>query len=94
MGARATLASDRVVDMDYQHVPFFIQRLHGAFYLSREAIFDAIQHRTSFNLVHLATVFKEDIFIPKQRPFDQVQFANRALQIIAPLMSPVPRILF
>jgi hypothetical protein len=37
----------------------------------------AIQRRGSFNLIHLNTMFKVDIFIPKGRPFDRQQFERR-----------------
>jgi hypothetical protein len=80
---RTTLDADLIANLDYQHAPILVQRLQDAFYLSLDAIFDAIQERTSFNLIHLETMFKVDIFIPKQRPFDQFQFANRTLQTIA-----------
>jgi hypothetical protein len=43
-------------------------------------IAEAIQNRSSFNLIHLATMFKVDIFVNKDRPFDRSQFARRVLQ--------------
>ena len=52
------------------------------FLWSLPAIFDAIQHHSSFNLIHLATAFKIDVFIAKERPFDKHQFTNRQLQVI------------
>lgn len=80
---RGTLDSDLVADLLPQHAPLLALRLRDEFYVSLDAMFEAIQHRTSFNLIHLATAFKVDIFIPKQRPFDQFQFANRTLLTIA-----------
>lgn len=32
---------------------------------------DAIRHRFSFNAIHLATMLKIDVYLPKVRPFDQ-----------------------
>jgi hypothetical protein len=32
---------------------------------------DAIKHRSEFNVIHLRTMFKVDIFLPKSRPFDR-----------------------
>ena len=43
----------------------------------------AIAHRTSFNLIHLSTLFKIDVFLPKGRSFDDRQFNNRALYVVA-----------
>jgi len=34
---------------------------------------DAIEHRSSFNLIHYETAFKVDIFIRKARAFDQMR---------------------
>lgn len=79
---RATLDADLVVALDYSHAPVLVQRLQPTFYISIDAIIDAITYQSSFNLIHLETMFKVDIFIPKQRPFDQGQFANRSLQIV------------
>jgi hypothetical protein len=42
----------------------------------------AISRRTSFNLVHLETAFKVDVFRPKNRPFDRQQLARRVKRVI------------
>jgi hypothetical protein len=57
--------------------------LRGAFYVDAQAVEDAITHRSSFNVIHLETMFKVDVFIPKRRPFDQAQLDRRILQVIA-----------
>ena len=44
---------------------------------------DAIRRRSSFNLIHLETMFKVDVFILKQRPFDQVQLTRRTQRVVA-----------
>ena len=45
-------------------------------YIDADMIHDAIRRRSSFNLVHLATMMKVDVFIVKARPFDRVAFAR------------------
>lgn len=42
----------------------------------------AITSRTSFNLIHLPTMYKIDVFIPKQRPYDKC-VQQRAIQVAA-----------
>lgn len=79
---RGTLDSDLVADLSPQHLPLLVKHLSDEFYISMDAMQEAILHRTSFNLIHLATAFKVDIFIPKQRPFDRHQLGNRQLQLI------------
>jgi hypothetical protein len=49
----------------------------GAFYRDIGAIREAIHQRGSFNVIHLATMFKVDLFIPKDRPFDRQQLDRR-----------------
>lgn len=80
--ARTTLDSDLVAEIQLPHVPLLVQRLRDEFYLSMEAIFDAIEQRSSFNLVHLESMFKVDIFIAKDRPFEQAQLENRQAYLI------------
>lgn len=80
--ARTTLVSDLVAEIQLPHVPLLVQRLRDEFYLSMEAIFDAIEQRSSFNLVHLESMFKVDIFIAKDRPFEQAQLENRQAYLI------------
>ncbi len=47
------------------------------------SLLDAIQHRSSFNLIYLETMFKVDVFLPKWRPFDKAQFERRTSEVIA-----------
>jgi hypothetical protein len=80
---RATLDADLVADLRPEHAEPLAQALGDAFYVDVEAIHDAIRRRSSFNLIHLETMFKVDIFVPKQRPFDRAQFERRTEQVVA-----------
>ena len=75
--SRATLDSDIVADLQLQHAPLLVQQLQSEFYVSIDAIFDAVQYHSSFNLIHLESLFKVDIFVAKDRPFEQAQLENR-----------------
>jgi len=79
---RTTLDVDIVADLQSAHVDVLVQALGEAFYVDANAARNAIQHRSSFNLIHLETMFKVDIFIPKDRPFDRQQLARREKQVI------------
>jgi len=59
------------------------QALADAFYVDVESIQDAIRRHSSFNVIHLEMMFKVDVFVRKQRPFDQAQFDRRVAQVIA-----------
>ncbi len=45
-------------------VESFVNALAEEFYLDAGSIRDAIRYRRCFNVIHLATMFKVDIFIP------------------------------
>jgi hypothetical protein len=40
-------------------------------------ILDAIKNKTSFNLIHLATMMKIDVFISIERKFDKISLERR-----------------
>jgi hypothetical protein len=81
--SRTTLDSDLVADIRPEHVPILVQQLGDHYYISDTAIYDAIRHRSSFNLIHLATMFKVDIFLPKVRQFDRDQMRQRRQYVVA-----------
>ena len=81
--ARATADTDLVADLRLEHAEQLAQALSDAFYVDAESIRDAIRHRSSFNVIHLETMFKVDVFVRKQRPFDRAQFERRVAQVVA-----------
>lgn len=76
---RATMDADLVVDLEMQHVELLAEALGDAFYFHPETMRDAVQHRASFNLIHLETLFKVDIFVAGSGPLDRAQLARRQL---------------
>jgi hypothetical protein len=78
--ARATMDVDLVVDMQVEQVGILTIELGDAFYADGEMIRNAIRRGISFNLIHKETMFKVDIFVKKDRPFDQSQFDRRVAQ--------------
>jgi hypothetical protein len=81
--ARATADADIVADLRAEDVELLLEALRGEFYMDGNAMREAIQRRASFNLIHLKTTFKVDVFVAKPRPFDQAQMQRRTKQIIA-----------
>jgi len=80
---RSTLDADMVADLHQEQVGALAKALGDDFYADEEMIRDAILHISSFNLIHLKTMFKVDVFIRKERPFDRVQFERRVEQVFA-----------
>ena len=79
---RATMDADLVADIKPEQVLSLVASLEDEFYIDAEMILDAIQHTTSFNLIHLDTMFKVDVFILKQRSFDANQMQRRISQSV------------
>lgn len=75
--SRSTMDVDLVADMTDSHVEEFLKCFGKDFYLNETAIRDAIRRKSCFNLIHLPTSFKVDVFVSRQRPFD-VTAMNRA----------------
>ncbi len=68
---RTTADVDLVADLHLEHARPLKRLLQDTYYIDEDMIRDAIRHRSEFNLLHLDTMFKVDVFIPKTRPFDQ-----------------------
>jgi hypothetical protein len=79
---RTTQDVDIVADMELHHAQPFINALQSDFYIDEEMIADSIQHMSSFNIIHKATMFKVDVFIPSKSPFQQLQLTRAQKQII------------
>lgn len=62
---RSTQDADLVADLRSEHVQAFVTGIEGAFYVSPERVHHAVGRRSSFNLIHLKTGLKVDIFLVK-----------------------------
>lgn len=51
--------------------------LKESFYVSKEAMYQAISNRSSVNIIHLKSAFKIDIFIQKDDDFHRLIFLRR-----------------
>jgi hypothetical protein len=74
---RATMDVDLVADLDESHVDRFADALANDYYVDSEMIREALRDRSSFNLIHERTMFKVDIFVPKNRSYDREALARR-----------------
>jgi hypothetical protein len=58
------------------------EALKDDFYISKEAMHQALQDRSSFNVIHFATAFKIDIFVRSESDFQrQVLARGRKVQL-------------
>ncbi len=89
---RATMDADLVAEVKSGHIPNLVELLKGEFYIDPEMIKDAIDQSSSFNIIHLETMFKVDVFILKQRPFELNQMQRRVPQSVGD--DPGDRVFF
>ena len=78
---RATMGADLVADIQPSQVSAIVALLEKEFYINGDMILDAIRNTSSFNMIHLETMFKVDIFILKQRPFDLTRCSAEFLNL-------------
>lgn len=81
---RSTIDSDVVADLRREHIPPLVAALQEAFYVSETAALQAVERKSMFNLIHLATSFKVDIYVLGDRDFDREEFRRRTPRAVAP----------
>jgi len=75
--ARSTLDIDVVADLRESQVDPLVERLQNGYYIDAGMIRRALAAHASFNVIHLATMMKVDVFILKQTAYDQTAFRRR-----------------
>ena len=74
---RATLDADLVADLKPQHVAGLVEALQADYYIDAGMIRGALSRRSCFNLIHLATSFKVDVFVLKGRAYDRAALERK-----------------
>ena len=86
--ARATMDVDMVAAIQPQHVGAIVRQLETTYYIDADLILDAIGQRSSFNLIHLETMLKVDIFILKNEPYHHTALQRRRKETIDEEQDP------
>ncbi len=76
---RSTMDVDIVAEILPQHIRPMLAAVASDYYASESAMRSAIQQRSAFNLIHLATSFKVDIFVSRGRRFDASSFSRSVI---------------
>lgn len=79
---RSTMDVDLVCELTESHIAPFIASFDDDFYISESAIRDAVRRKSCFNLIHLPTSFKVDVFISRGRPFDLNAMRRASTQLL------------
>ena len=80
---RATADADFVAAVRPHHAEPLAALLHPAFYAEVEAIRSAASSSRSFNVIHLETMLKVDVFVARTDPFSLIQMRRRVLQAVS-----------
>jgi hypothetical protein len=67
---RSTMDVDLVCDLRADQIDTFLAAFGDDFYISGPAVRQAVERRSCFNLIHLPTAYKVDVFVSRGRPFD------------------------
>ena len=81
---RATNDVDIVADIKSEHVERLLAALQTEFYVDELTVRRAVDSFRSFNAIHLGSVFKVDIFVPRPGSVGRSQLARRRLETILP----------
>jgi hypothetical protein len=75
--ARATLDVDLVAAIHLEHTPPLTAALSQHYYIDIEMMQQAVRQRSRFNVIHLATLFKIDVFVPQDTSFARTNMHRR-----------------
>jgi len=81
---RATQDVDLMANVKMQHVERLTSALEQEFYVALELIVDAIRQKSSFNVVHLPTMFKADVFPPENSEWSQEEMSRARTETVPP----------
>lgn len=74
---RFTEDADITVEPFGDQADRLIELLSSDYYISKEAVYQALKQQASFNVIHLDSAFKIDVFIRKNTAFEKQLMARR-----------------
>ena len=80
---RATQDIDIVAELKDRHVLPLIAATQNAFYIAEEDVFCAVSQLSSFNVIHLETMTKVDIFVLGTDALDREEMRRRQPRFVA-----------
>jgi hypothetical protein len=75
--ARSTLDVDLITNLLPLHVKPLTKKLKDEYYIDSQMITNAIETKSSFNLLHLKSMLKIDVFILKDRTYSYKEFERK-----------------
>lgn len=80
--SRSTMDVDLVCELTSDQIPQFLEQFGQDFYVSEPAVREAVDRKSCFNLIHLPTSFKVDVFVSRGREFDRNSMARATTQTL------------
>lgn len=80
--ARATMDVDMILNLKPFQIQSFVKMLKEEYYVDIEMIAQAVNTKSSFNILHLPTMLKIDFFILKGQPYPIKSFERRVLNTL------------
>jgi hypothetical protein len=81
---RSTNDADLVAELPGRRVDELVAELSGDFYIDADMIRDAIARGACFNVIHLATMFKVDVFVLTRDALAQEEMNRRSEHRVTP----------
>lgn len=82
---RSTNDADLVVDLPLSKAQDLVKAFQKEFYVDLGEVNRAIAARTSFNMIHLESFYKTDLFVLGETEYAREQFSRRALERLGDL---------
>ena len=86
---RMTRDIDIIVALAITDADKVIEIFQDAYYLSPDAVFDAVRARKMFNLVHYESVVKVDLIVRKDSAYRQLEFDRRQQIRVGELVTSI-----
>ena len=92
---RTSIDVDLAAELRPEHVSRLVGALSREFYVREPRVQEAVAARRSFNVIHLATMMKVDVFVSRQRPYERALFDRLTPEFLdvegTSVPHPVPR---
>jgi hypothetical protein len=80
---RSTLDADLVVHLRPGQIRTFVDLVQATYYVDEQMVRDAVERHSSFQLLHMETFFKIDLFVLKPNPYAQEAFRRRVQDTVS-----------
>lgn len=81
---RSTQDVDFVAELKEEQVDDLVAALESQFYIDREVVRRAVRSRRSFNVIHLDTMYKADVFVMSADGHAQAEKQRRRIESLEP----------